>query len=352
MATRTLRALGGRTNEPRGQARLIQSMSQWGVLAMNITRRSFGLAALGGMVLPALPAIAKAPFAGAQAAGVYRLKVGSFEVTVLNDGWLPIETKLFSGSAEGAAKLLESSFLPKDGTPTAVNEWLVNTGDKLILVDTGTSNMFGPTLGRMAKNLAAAGVDPAAVDMVILTHLHPDHAAGLITTDKKIAFPNATVHVNEAEYGFWTSEEISGKAPDAVKPFFEIARNAIKPYVDAGKVTMFKNDGELLPGIGVVAAPGHTMGHTMVRISSQSRDLLLWGDIVHNAALQFPEPERAIAFDTDQAMAIASRKRVFDMAATDRLLIAGAHLPFPGLGHVARTSAGYAYVPVPWGEDL
>src|SRR5215813_2385336 len=167
MATRTLRALGGRTNEPRGQARLIQSMSQWGVLAMNITRRSFGLAALGGMLLPALPALAKAPLTGAQAAGVYRLKVGSFEVTVLNDGSLPIETKLFTGSPEGAAKLLEGRFLSKEATPTAVNEWLVNTGDKLILVDTGTSNLFGPGLGRMAKNLGAAGVDPAAVDMVI-----------------------------------------------------------------------------------------------------------------------------------------------------------------------------------------
>ncbi len=145
---------------------------------MNITRRSFGLATLGGMLLPALPAIAKAPFAASQAAGVYRLKVGSFEVTVLNDGSLPIETKLFTGSPEGAAKLLEGRFLSKDATSTAVNEWLVNTGDKLILVDTGTSNLFGPGLGRMAKNLAAAGVDPAAVDMVILLDVGRDFRKG------------------------------------------------------------------------------------------------------------------------------------------------------------------------------
>jgi glyoxylase-like metal-dependent hydrolase (beta-lactamase superfamily II) len=319
---------------------------------MNITRRSFGLAALGSMLVPALPALAKAPFAGAQAAGVYRLKVGSFEVTVLNDGWLPIETKFFTGNADGAAKLLESSFLSKDETPTAVNEWLVNTGDKLILVDTGTSNVFAPTLGRMAKNLTAAGVDPAAVDMVILTHLHPDHAAGLLTTDKKIAFPNATVHVSEAEYGFWTSPEIYAKAPDDFKPFFDIARNSIKPYADAGKVARFQDRAEFAPGIMASAAPGHTMGHTMVRLQSGASELLLWGDIVHNAALQFPEPDRAISFDTDQAMAIASRKRVLDMTATDRLLIAGTHLPFPGLGHVAKASTGYAYVPVQWGADL
>lgn len=319
---------------------------------MNITRRSFGLAALGGVLLPALPAIAKAPFAGTQAAGVYRLKVGGFEVTVLSDGWLPIETKMFSGSPEGAAKLLEASFLSKDETPTHVNEWLVNTGDRLILVDTGTSNVFAPTLGRMSKNLAAAGLDPASVDMVILTHLHPDHAAGLLTIDKKIAFPNATVHVSEPEYAFWTSADIYAKAPDDFKPFFDIARASIKPYQDAGKVIRFQDRAELAPGIVASAAPGHTMGHTMMRLSSGSSQLLLWGDIVHNGTLQFPEPDRAISFDTDQAMAIASRKRVFDMVTADKLMIAGSHLPFPGLGHVAKAASGYAYVPVQWGADL
>jgi glyoxylase-like metal-dependent hydrolase (beta-lactamase superfamily II) len=319
---------------------------------MQITRRSFALATLGGTLASTVPAFAKAPFAGVQAPGVYRLKVGAAEITVLSDGWVPLEAKLFSGDAETTAKRLENAFLPKDAIATSVNEWLINTGDKLVLVDTGTSNVFAPTLGRMGKNLAAAGIDPSAIDAVILTHLHPDHAAGLLTTEKKITFPNASVHLHEAEYGFWTSDEIYGKASEGAKSFFEIARNSIKPYRDAGKVTTFKTDVDLMPGISVVAAPGHTMGHTMVRVSSQGRDLLLWGDIVHNAALQFPEPERAVAFDTDQPMAVASRKRVFDMAATDRLMIAGAHLPFPGLGHVAKTSAGYAYVPVPWTEDF
>jgi glyoxylase-like metal-dependent hydrolase (beta-lactamase superfamily II) len=318
---------------------------------MSITRRSFGFAALS-VLAPALPALAKAPFAGTQAAGLYRLKVGGFEVTVLSDGWIPLESKIFTGNPDGAAKLLEGSFLPKAEIPTSVNEWLVNTGDKLVLVDTGTSNVYAPTLGRMAKNLAAAGVDSTAVDMVILTHLHPDHAAGLLTADKKIAFPNATVHVSEAEYAFWTSAEIYAKAPDEAKPFFDIARNSIKPYADAGKVERFKDGAQFAPGITAVAAPGHTMGHTMIRLSSGTSELLLWGDIVHNAALQFPEPDRAISFDTDPAQAITSRKRVFDMASTDRLLIAGAHLPFPGLGHVARTSSGYAYVPVEWRADL
>jgi glyoxylase-like metal-dependent hydrolase (beta-lactamase superfamily II) len=319
---------------------------------MLITRRSFGLAALGGALLPALPALAKAPFAGMQAPGVYRLKVGTFEVTVLSDGWLPLETKLFAGGAGNPEKLLEGAFLPKDSTPTSVNEWLINTGDRLILVDTGTSNVFAPTLGRMPKNLAAAGIDPGAVDAIILTHLHPDHAAGLLTVDKKIAFPQASVHVNDTEHGFWTSEEIYAKAPNPFKSLFDIARNAIKPYADAGRLTMFKDGAELFPGLRASVAPGHTMGHTMIRVSSGTSELLIWGDIVHHAALQFPDPDRAISFDTDQAMAVASRKKVFDMAANDGLLIAGAHLPFPGIGHVAKATTGYAYVPAPWAEDF
>ena len=297
-------------------------------------------------------ALAKAPFAGAQAPGIYRVKVGAFEITVLNDGWLPIETKMFSGDAASAPQLLAASFLPADAIPTAVNEWLVNTGDKLVLVDTGTSDLFGPTLGRMAKNIAAAGVEPGAIDAVILTHLHPDHGNGLLTVDKKVAFPNAVVHVHEAELGFWMSADNAARAPDDFKPFFEMARNAIKPYADAGKVVTFRDGAELALAVRAMLAAGHTVGHSMIRVSSQGSELLLWGDIVHNAALQFPEPDRAIAFDTNQPMAIASRKRALDMVATDRLMIAGSHLPFPGVGHVAKASAGYAYVPVQWGADL
>jgi glyoxylase-like metal-dependent hydrolase (beta-lactamase superfamily II) len=154
---------------------------------MHLTRRSFGLAALSGAL--AAPALAKAPFAGVQAPGVYRLKVGGFEVTVLSDGWLPLEANIFSGDPTTAPKLLEASFLPKDAIPTSVNEWLVNTGDKLVLIDTGTSNLFGPTLGRLAKQLGSAGIEPGAVDAIILTHMHPDHANGLLTPDKKGRIP-------------------------------------------------------------------------------------------------------------------------------------------------------------------
>jgi glyoxylase-like metal-dependent hydrolase (beta-lactamase superfamily II) len=242
--------------------------------------------------------------------------------------------------------------LPKVGIPTAVNEWLINTGEKLVLVDTGASNVFAPTLGRLPQNLAAAGVDPSAVDAIVITHMHPDHVPGLLAADGTMMFKNAIVHVNGDEYAFWTSDQVRAKAPEAVRPFFDLAKTAIRPYADAGKVQMHKDGTTFAPGITAVAAPGHTVGHTMVRISSVGSELLLWGDIVHNAALQFPEPDRSIAFDHDPTMAIANRKKVFEMVASEKLLFAGTHLPFPGVGHAVKTSSGYTYVPLPHAEHL
>jgi glyoxylase-like metal-dependent hydrolase (beta-lactamase superfamily II) len=322
---------------------------------MEITRRSFGLAALGGAMLQALPAAAKEAPAGAQAPGIYRMKLGAYEITILNDGTGALPTKYFSGDAEGAAKLLENAFVAsKDQAPTTFNEWLINTGDKLVLVDTGYSNAIGPFAGHLPKTLAAAGVNPADIDAVIITHIHPDHCLGLLTTDKQIAFPNATIHINGEELAWWLEGDM--KIPDG-KPFFkdlfEGGRAAFKPYVDAKRVQTFKDGAELFPGVVAVTAPGHTVGHTMLRVApSGGGQLLIWTDIVHSTALQFPEPERSIAYDLDPPKAIATRKKVMDMAATDKLLIAGTHVGFPGIGHVTKASSGYAFVPVPWNGSL
>jgi glyoxylase-like metal-dependent hydrolase (beta-lactamase superfamily II) len=322
---------------------------------MKITRRSFGLAAAGAALAPALPAAAKEPPAGMQAPGIYRLKVGAYEVTVLNDGSAALPTKYFSGDADGAVKLLQNAFAPStEVAPTTFNAWLINTGDKLILVDTGYSNAIGPKAGHLPKTLAAAGVNPSDIDAVVITHVHPDHCLGLLTPDKQIAFPNATVHVNGDEYVWWLEGDV--KIPEG-KPFFkdlfEGGRAAFKPYIEAKKVQTFKDGAELAPGVVAVLAAGHTVGHTMVRIAPSGGDqLLLWTDIVHSTALQFPEPERGIAFDFDPPKAIATRKKVMDMTATDRMLIAGTHIGFPGVGHVAKAGTGYAFVPLSWNASL
>jgi len=292
-----------------------------------------------------------APFAGVQAPGVYRHKLGSFEVTVLSDGNLPFDADLFAGDKDRATQLLDKAYFPRKST-TSVNAWLVNTGKHLVLVDTGASSHFGATLGRLPKNLAAAGVSPDQIDAVIITHMHPDHVPGLVGGDKEVLFKNAVVHVGGDEYGFWTSEDVYNSVPADVKGFFDLARMATKPYAHAGKLQTYKDGADVMPGLTTLSAPGHTPGHSMVRLSSNGSELLLWGDIVHNAVLQFAEPERSIVYDADPAMAIASRKRVFDMVATDGLLFAGAHLPFPGLGRATKAQTGYTYLPMPYVEHL
>jgi glyoxylase-like metal-dependent hydrolase (beta-lactamase superfamily II) len=290
------------------------------------------------------------PFAGTQAPGYYRVKVGTHEVTVLSDGGLTLDATLFAGDEQGAEKLLTDAHLPKVGIPTPVNTWLINTGNKLILVDTGGGQNFAPTLGRLPQNLTAAGVSPDAIDAVVITHPHPDHIPGLLTGDGKMLFKNAVLHINADDHGFWTSDEIRGKAPEAFRSFFDMAKGAMKPYADAGKLQLYKDGTQFAPGVVSVFTPGHTVGHSMVRVNSGNDDFLIWGDIVHCSALQFADPARSVAFDTDPALALNNRRKVLDMVSTDRLLFSGAHLPFPGVGRATKAGTGYVYVPAHYAE--
>lgn len=296
----------------------------------------------------ALPARAAAPLQGASPPA-HRFRIGETEVTALGDGVLPIGAGEFPAAKdprEVEAVLALSGRAPGP-IPTWVNAYLVNTGERLILVDTGTGGPapeLGGGLGRLPANLAAAGVDPKAVDLVVLTHVHPDHAGGL-SPGGSPAFPNAEVVLLEAEHGFWTDEGVLSRAPAEMRPFFDIARASLRPYAAR---TRRVGPGEVARGVSLEAAPGHTPGHALVRIASGKDQLLILGDLVHAAALQFERPDWSIAFDVDQAEAARTRRRVLDMAAADRLLVAGMHLPFPGLGRVARRGQAYAYTAKPW----
>ncbi|WP_448206113.1 MBL fold metallo-hydrolase [Azospirillum sp. sgz302134] len=320
------------------------------------------LAALRGALLalalavPAVSVVAPAQAAApaqqrTQAPGFYRMGLGDFEVTALYDGYIDLDRKLLVGaSAEDVQSLLARMFLAEtQGVQTAVNAYLVHTGTNLVLVDTGTAKAFGPSLGYIADNIRAAGYDPAQVDTVLLTHLHPDHANGLLGADGKMAFPNAEVRVAKADADFWLSEEVAAKAPADAQPFYAMARAAVAPYAAAGKLKPYQPGEALLPGVASVAAYGHTPGHSGYLFSSGKQSILVWGDIVHSHAVQFARPDVAMDFDVDKEQAVATRKKLFADAAAQTLWVAGAHLPFPGIGHVRAEANGYAWVPVEYG---
>ena len=317
---------------------------------MKFSRRFIvgGLIGSTAMSVVRAPLWAKAPLSGHQVIGAYRHPVGSFEVIALNDGAIELPVGMFLGADPAeAGKLLAARSLPSDKSPTAVNAFLVNTGDKLVLIDSGSGSLMGPTTGRFAANLAAFGIDPASIDVVAMTHVHPDHFGGLLT-DQKIAFPKAQFVISEADTKFWLDESTAAKAPADAKPFFDMARANVSPYIAAGNVKFITDGQDVVPGVTAHAAPGHTPGHTMYRVTSGNDTLLIWGDIIHSFALQFAHPDWAIAFDVEPPKAIATRQKVFDMVATDKLTIAGAHVPFPGIGHVSRSGAAYAYEPLFW----
>jgi glyoxylase-like metal-dependent hydrolase (beta-lactamase superfamily II) len=316
------------------------------------TRREFLVsgtaAAMAAATLPGLidTARAAAPPAGTQAPGYYRVRVGGLEVTALLDGHLEIPPAMFSLPPAEATELLRAGFRPDGPIRTPVNAFAVNTGEKLYLIDAGTAAGFAPGLAKLSEALAAADILPEAVDAVILTHLHVDHAGGLVR-DGQPVYPNAQIVLADAEAAFWLDETIAAQAPDDAKPFFAMAQASLAPYGD--RVTRLgPAASEAVPGIEATPLPGHTPGHTGYVVGQNADRLWLWGDVVHAAALQFARPEATIAFDTDPAGAAASRKRAFDRAAGERLLVAGVHLPFPGLGYVDRAGDGYRFVPAPW----
>lgn len=309
-------------------------------------------AALTGAALvlaAASPALAEPPAQKAdQVGGWHRFKLGGFEVTALYDGYVDLDRKVMLNiSAKTTEELLRRMFVDYGkGIQTAVNAYLVHTGNRLVLVDAGTAKAFGPTLGFIPDNLRAAGYDPAQVDTVLLTHLHPDHAAGLLTPDGKLVFPNADIWAAKAEADFWLDEATAAKAPESARMFFKMARDAVAPYKAAGKFHVIGGQADLPAGIAAVDTHGHTPGHTSYLLTSQGQSLLVLGDLVHNHAVQFSHPEVAFEFDSDRVQAVKTRKAVFAQAAKERLWVAGAHLPFPGIGHVRTEGKAFAWVPL------
>jgi glyoxylase-like metal-dependent hydrolase (beta-lactamase superfamily II) len=302
---------------------------------------------LGAVVAPVQQAQAAAAQVRKSGAAYYRFMLGKFEITALSDGTtpLPVDQLLTQTTPEQVKKALAANYISQPYEMN-FNAFLINTGDKLVLIDTGAGALFGPNLGKMIDALKASGYTPDQVDEIYITHMHPDHVGGLVA-DGKAVFPNAIVRADKREGDFWLSQANLDKAGKDEKGFFQGAQTALKPYVDSGRYKPFDGAAELVPGIKSMPLPGHTPGHAGYLVESEGQKLLAWGDVIHVGAVQFAQPTVTIHFDADSKPAEAVRLKLLADAAKQGYWIAGAHLSFPGVGHVRNVGPNsYAWIPV------
>jgi glyoxylase-like metal-dependent hydrolase (beta-lactamase superfamily II) len=303
------------------------------------------------------PAMAAAPPSGKQAAGVYRHKVGSFELTVVTDGVrvAPLADNFVrNASKDEVAGALQASFLAPNQVTTPYNPLVVNTGARLVLIDTGLGpDVFTQSkgvVGQLAGNLGAAGIDAKAVDAVIITHCHPDHINGLVGADGKPAFPNAEVFVPAGEIAYWSDDGALSRASDGLKGNFNNTRRVFEALDN--KMTPYEAGKEVVSGITAVATPGHTPAHSSLVIASGAAKLFVQADVTNVPYLFARNPGWHVMFDMDGAMAEASRRKIYDMLAAERMAMQGFHYPFPSVAFIEKSGTGYREVPVVWNATL
>ena len=275
-----------------------------------------------------------------QVAAVMHRRIGDITVTTLSDGFLEGSMAVMQNiTVEDSSAMLRAAFRPVPRR-TAVNTFLIRSQGRCALVDTGCGGKMQASAGRLLAHLAAVGVSPAEVDTVLLTHMHPDHSNGLVDDNGAKYFPNAELVMHAAEPRFWLDDAEMAKADENSRlRNFQHAREQIAPYAKR----LFTG-GEVFPGVTAMPLPGHTPGHTGYLVASGNEQLLIWGDIVHVPEVQVPRPDVTMAFDIDPAQAAATRLRMFDHVATDKLLVAGMHIHFPGYAHLVREGGGYRMV--------
>jgi glyoxylase-like metal-dependent hydrolase (beta-lactamase superfamily II) len=282
----------------------------------------------------------------AQPPGLYHQRIGETVVTAVNDGTFHATFDLIAGIDHAECERLERDAFRAVPPRMTMNTFLLRIGDRLALIDTGCGVSMGPTLGKAVPNLAAMGIAPADIDTILLTHLHPDHMNGLIGAAGAALFPRAELVLNTAELQFFDDPASIDRAPEGeAKTFFAAMRRATDPYRERIRTV---TDGPVLPGVTAMTTPGHTPGHTAWLVESDGDAVLIWGDVVHMPAVQLAAPEAGTVLDIDREQAVATRRRVLDMVAAERLRVAGIHLDFPGFGYIAKAGAGYRFVAEVW----
>ncbi len=284
--------------------------------------------------------------AKAQVPGVYSFRLGEFMITALSDGTLPqdLDKVLTNANSAEVEQLLHRNFLTNP-VEASVNAFVIDTGDKQVLVDTGAGQLFGPELGgKLQVSLKAAGYAPDEIDMILLTHIHADHSGGLVENGQ-LMFPTATVYVGKPDADLWL-DPANAERLNLDRRYFDEAVKTVKPYLDAGKLKSFSGEAAILPGITALPTPGHTPGHSFYVVESGGESIEFWGDILHVASIQFPNPKITVVYDVNANAAAEQRAKQFARAEKSRRLVAAAHLPFPGVGHIRAEDRGYTWEPV------
>jgi glyoxylase-like metal-dependent hydrolase (beta-lactamase superfamily II) len=316
-------------------------------------RRTFIASTAGALAASTLPTFAAAPMIGKQAPGFFRFKVGDFEVTSLHDGTNAgeFDPKRFpNAKPEDVMALMESQYMSTKPVVNSFNTMVVNTGAKLVMIDTGFANNGSPTTGRMQANLGAAGIDPKTIDIVLISHYHPDHINGLRSKEGELVYPNAEIIVPSVDHAFFMDDAKMNAVPDAARGAFKAARRVLGPNLKDIKMAEWTK--EWAPGITAIQSDGHTIGHTSFVVSSGSKTLLVVGDASNDPRIFAKNPEWHFGFDADKARAVETRKKLLDMASADRMQLSFYHAPFPATGYVAKNASGFDWFPISYSEML
>ena len=290
---------------------------------------------------------AKAPFIGHGAPVYYRFKLGDSEATIISDGVLPLGPPqgAFIGLSDAEInKQLTDNFLPTNNVPLEQNVLVLNTGDRIMIFDTGmgSAKLFGDSTGKMLEHLKRAGIDPASVDALVISHGHIDHCGGIMTPAGVSNFPNAQIYITQADYDFWTDPD---KVGPKLKAFLDQTQQNLVPNRE--RIRFIKDGEEVLPGVHAILAPGHTVGHTIFMITSGNQSMCYIADLTHHPVLLLQKPRTQFAYDTDPVQSAESRVKMLDMLAANRTMILAYHFAWPGLGHVAKDGDGFRYFPAP-----